>query len=163
VLAEHRSDDRGNHPQFIAISLLLIVLVTPILTLVLSALLLWGYRRAVTRAMAAAGEFGASTPATTLSTQSLPSPASDLSGSDLYRMAIAGPRIYAARYVVAGLAFAVVFAIAARFVYPIRLDVSGFLIGVWIYAWPVVLALLLIVPGPTRWWAVATYFVVFSR
>jgi hypothetical protein len=148
-------------PQFIAISLFLIVLVTPILTLVLSALLLWGYRRAVTRAMAAAGEFGASAPATTLSSQSPPSPASDLSGSDLYRMAIAGPRAYAARYVVAGLAFAVVFAIAARFVYPIRLDVPGFLIGVWIYAWPVVLTLLLIVPGPTRWWAVATYFVVF--
>jgi hypothetical protein len=148
-------------PEVIASSLLLIVLVTPVLTLVLSALLLGGYRRAVTRAMATAGEFGASAPATTLASQSAPSLAGDLSGSDLYRIAIAGPRIYAARYVAAGLAFAVVFAIASRFVYPIRLDVPGFLIGVWIYAWPVVLALPLIVPGRTRWWAVVTYFVAF--
>ena len=148
-------------PHLIAISLFLIVLVTPVLTLVLSALLLWGYRRAVTRAMATAGEFSTSAPATTQSSQSPPSTAGDLSGSDLYRMAIAGPWVYAARYVVAGLAFAVVFAIAARFVYPIRLDMPGFLIGVWIYAWPVVLALLLIAPGLTRWWAVAAYFVAF--
>src|SRR5262245_36639154 len=93
-------------PQFIAISLFVIVIVTPVLTLVLSALLLWAYRRAVMRAMARAGEFSVSAPATTPLSQSPPGPAGDLSGSDLYRMAIAGPRVYAARYVIAGLAFA---------------------------------------------------------
>jgi hypothetical protein len=41
----------------------------------------------------------------------------------------------------------VVFALAARFVYPLRVDLPGLLIGVWIYAWPIVLALRLIIPG----------------
>ena len=31
----------------------------------------------------------------------------------------------------------------------------------WIYAWPIVLALPLIVPGRTRWWAVAGYLIAF--
>ncbi len=34
-------------PQIVGISLLLIIIVTPILTLVLSALLLWSYRRRI--------------------------------------------------------------------------------------------------------------------
>ena len=62
----------------------------------------------------------------------------------------ARPGTCAIHYAVAGLMFALVFALAARFVYPFRLDLPGFLIGVWIYAWPVVLALPLIVPGPMR-------------
>ena len=50
----------------------------------------------------------------------LPAAESGPTGSDLYRAAIAGPRRYALCYTIAGLAFAVVFALAARFVYPIR-------------------------------------------
>ena len=46
-------------PQVAASSLLLIIISAPMLTLLLSALLLWRYRRAVMRAMAATGDFHA--------------------------------------------------------------------------------------------------------
>jgi hypothetical protein len=148
-------------PEIVGFSLLLITLVTPILTLVLSALLLWGYRRAVARAMAASAAFEASIAATapTASSHAPPAVVGDSSESELYQAAIAGPRQYALRYTIAGLAFAAVFALVARFVYPIRVDLPGVLMGVWIYAWPIVLAFMLIIPGRTRWWAVVGYVV----
>src|SRR5258705_2048363 len=153
-------------PQIVGISLLLIIIVTPILTLVLSALLVWSYRRAVARAMAASAAFAASVPAKTpvASPPAAPSavdgPGSPgRSASDLYEAAIAGPQHCALRYTITGLAFAVVFAAAARFVYPIRVDLPGVLMGVWIYAWPIVLAFMLIIPGRRRWWAVIGYVV----
>ena len=150
-------------PEVVGSSLLLIIFVTPILTLLLSALLLWGYRRAVARAMAASAAFDASIPAMTpaVSSHALPAAVDGPTGSELNEAAIAGPRHYALRYTIAGLAFAVVFALAARFVYPLRVDLPGVLIGVWIYAWPIVLALTLIIPGRTRWWAVVGYLVAF--
>jgi hypothetical protein len=149
-------------PEIVGLSLFLISIVTPILTLVLSALLLWGYRRAVARAMAASAAFDASKPATTPATPSHALRAvGGPSGSDLYQAAIAGPRRYALQHAVAGLTFAAVFALAARFVYPIRVDLPGVLVGVWIYAWPIVLALPLIIPGRTRWWAVVGYLIAF--
>src|SRR5262249_24855822 len=49
-------------PEIVGLSLFLITLVTPVFTLVLSALLLWGYRRAVARAVAPSA-FYASVPA----------------------------------------------------------------------------------------------------
>jgi hypothetical protein len=120
-------------PQIVAISLLLITLVTPILTLLLSALLLWQYRRAVARAMAASAAFEASVPAMTATAppHAPPTVAGGSSALDLYQAATAGPRYCALRYTIAGLAFAVVFAVAARFVYPIRTDLPGVLMGVW--------------------------------
>src|SRR5262245_52842144 len=151
-------------PQIVAFSLIFITLITPILTLLLSALLLWRYRRAVARAMAASAAFEASVPAMSpaASPHALPAGVggprsagpSAASASNLYQMAIAGPWHCALRYAIAGLAFAAVFAAAARFVYPIRVDLPGVLMGVWIYAWPIVLAFMLIIPGRTRWWAV---------
>src|SRR5258705_2995047 len=153
-------------PQIVGISLLLIIIVTPILTLVLSALLLWSYRRAVARAMAASAAFEASIPAKTpVASPHAPPSAVDgpgspgRSASDLYDAAIAGPRHYALRYTIAGLAFAVVFVVAGRFVYPFRIDLPGVLLGLWIYAWPIVLGLMLIIPGRARWWAVVGYVV----
>ena len=148
-------------PQIVAISLFLITFVTPILTLLLSALLLWRYRRAVARAMAASAAFEASVPATTpaASPHALPAAVGGPSASDLYQAAIVGPRHCALRYTIAGLAFAVVFAAAARFVYPIRVDLPGVLMGVWIYAWPIVLSFMLIIPGRRRWWTVVGYVV----
>jgi hypothetical protein len=118
-------------PEIVASSLFLISFIAPTLTLLLSALLLWAYRRAVARAMAASAAFDASKPATTPASGSHQLPAGGgPSSSDLYQAAITGPRRYALRYVVTGLAFAVVFAFASRFVYPIRLDLPGFLVGV---------------------------------
>jgi len=147
-------------PQIVAVSLVLITFVTPIVTLLLSALLLWRYRRGVARAMAASAAFEASVPTTpTASLHALPAVVDGPSASDLYQAAIAGPRHTALRYTIAGLAFAVVFAAAARFVYPIRIDLPGVLMGVWYYAWPIVLAVMLIIPGRRRWWAVVGYVV----
>ena len=150
-------------PAILTLSLLLIGASAPILTLLLSTLLLWRYRRSVTRAMAAAGEFRAvASPSEGSSPgrhRALDAPA----GRTLYRMVRDAPRLGAIRYAAAGLAFALVFALAARFVYPVRLDAAGFLIAVWIYAWPVVLGLPLVIPGPMRRWAVsvAAYFAAF--
>jgi hypothetical protein len=148
-------------PQIVASSLLLITFVTPILTLLLSALLLWRYRRAVARAMAASAAFDASVPTMTpvASPHALPAAVAGASASDLYDAAIAGPRHYALRYIIAGLAFAMVFVVAGRFVYPLRLDLPGMLLGLWIDAWPIVLALILIIPGRTRWWTVVGYVI----
>ncbi|MGH8727604.1 MAG: hypothetical protein ACREV9_05505, partial [Burkholderiales bacterium] len=83
-------------------------------------------------------------------------------GGDLYRRAMRGPWHVAIRYAVAGLAFALVFALAWRFAFAYRLGAPGFLLSVWIYAWPAVLALLLIVPASTRLRTscVAGYFVM---
>jgi hypothetical protein len=134
-------------PQIIAVSLFLIIVIAPILTLLLSALLLWGYRRAVTRAMGTASAFDASAPAAPAAPAS---PLPDVNPAELYRVAIGGPRHYVIRYVAAGLGFGATFALAARFAYPIRTDLPGFLVGVWIYAWPIVLALPLVVPGRVR-------------
>src|SRR5437667_12311389 len=107
-------------PEIVGLSLFLITLVTPVLTLVLSALLLWGYGRAVARAMATSA-FDASIAATMppVASHATPAAVGGLTGSDLYQVAIAGPRHYALHYTLAGLAFAAVFAVAARFVYPI--------------------------------------------
>jgi hypothetical protein len=154
-------------PQVATSSLFLIIICAPILTLILSMVLLVRYRRAVTRAMAAAGEFRASVTATPQTAGPSPYRLDDGTGHGrpgLYRLATRAPWRSALQYAVAGLAFALVFALAARFVYPLRLDVPGFLIAVWIYAWPVVVALPLIVPGPRWVWAasVLAYFVVYA-
>jgi hypothetical protein len=88
---------------------------------------------------------------------------STLPRSDLYRRAVSAPWYHALQYAVAGLAFALVFAVAAHFVYPHSLGLPGSLVAVWIYVWPVFLALPLIVPGSLRLSvaSVAAYFVVF--
>jgi len=141
-------------PQVVTASLFLIIVAAPLLTLLLSTLLLWRYRRTVTRTMAAPGEFhaqGAAPPPSVGWPPDRPPLGGDHTGSDLYRLVRRAPWYHAIQYAGAGLAFALVFALAARFVYPLRLDAPGFLIGVWIYAWPVVLALPLVVPGSMRW------------
>jgi hypothetical protein len=151
-------------PQILSVLLFMVVIAVPILTLMLSAIMLWKFRRAVIREMAVTGGFDVPAPQAPES----PKPASpavrDLCthGRDLFRRAIRGPWHLAIRYAVAGLAFALVFALAWRFVFAYRLGVPGFLLSVWIYAWPAVLALLLIVPGSTRQRTscVAGYFVM---
>ena len=157
-------------PQVLMTSMFLIIITAPTVTLLISAVLLWKYRRAVAREMAVAAGFRKAAveqvrPAVSPQSGTLKGDdhESALLGSALYRRAISAPWYGAMQYAVSGLAFALVFAGAAHFVYPSGLELPGFLIAVWIYAWPVCLALPLIVPGSMRLWAlcVTTYLVVF--
>jgi hypothetical protein len=135
-------------PRILSSLLLLVLGLAAMLTLLLSALLLWFYRRAVTREMAASGDFATSEiapPAPTRRDESDSGATPD--GPALLSRARQGPWRLARRYALAGLALALVFAVAARFVYPDTLGLPGFAIAWWIYAWPVVPALLLIVPA----------------
>ena len=154
-------------PRLLSTLMLFVVGIAPMLTLLLSAILLWRYRRAVDLQMAATVGFD-DIPATD-------APATAEAGHDnnlavlaeaaaLYRRAARGPFHLAFHYIGAGFAFALVFAVAAHFAYLFRLGVPGFLVGVWIYAWPVVAALMLIVPATRRTrvaWVLA-YFAVFQ-
>jgi hypothetical protein len=133
-------------PALVAVSLLIIAGIVPALTVSLSALMLWRYRRAVARNMALTGGYdGRPAP---------PQPGAAASGADraaggeqLMRAALVSMRRATLARVLAGLAFAIVFATAAQFVFPLRLGVAGFLLGVWIYFWPAILARLLLVPA----------------
>lgn len=157
-------------PQVLMSTMVLVIVVSSCLTLAISMLLLWLYRRAVARAMAETAGFD--TPvAATESSERFPSGnpesrirAVDARAVDLYRRAMRAPWHNAARYAVAGLAFAFVLAAAATQVYPSGLGLPGFATGVWIYSWPIVLALPLIMPGLLRVAAVGVlaYFAVFA-
>ncbi|MDO9599094.1 MAG: hypothetical protein Q7J47_15365 [Azoarcus sp.] len=157
-------------PQVLMITLTLVILVSPSLTLVISAALMWRYRRAVARAMAepsgtesitAAADWAGGDPA---AGWDAPDRAAGVHGADLYRHAMRAPWRNAMRYMAGGVAFALVLAGATTQVYPSGLGLSGFAIAVWIYAWPIVLALPLIVPQPFRIAAAAvvTYLVVYA-
>ena len=157
-------------PQVLMISMFLIIITAPTVTLLIAVLLLWKYRRAVAREMAVVGGFRdpAVEAARSAGSSQSGTPTDDdhdvaLPGSDLYRRAVSAPWQHALQYAVAGVAFAHVFAVAAHFVYPHSLGLPGFLVAVWIYVWPVFLALPLIVPGSLRLSVarVAAYFVVF--
>ena len=120
-------------PRLLSVLVFLVVATAPVLTLLLSAMLLRRYRRTVTEQMALTGGFDG--PATDLLIPDRPSCDGNRSeraeGATRYRLAVNGPRQEALRYIGAGLAFAIVFALAARFVYPFRLGLPGFLISVY--------------------------------
>ena len=159
-----------------------IALVASILTLIASALLLWRYRRAVARLMAAsanaamrltAGQTGVIRP--------------ELNGSAfgtdrrqriettpalLYRRTLQGPRRQALRYAVAGALYAFAVACAAYFAFA-QIQVNflraashplQFLFLFWSLAWPVVLTIELAgaFDRRTRLLGVCLYFVVLT-
>jgi len=139
-------------PGLLSTILLLIVSVAALLAALLSAFLLWLYRRAVTRNMAASAGSGTSASFDHASPEQRRERilGDRETGALLYQQAMRGPWRLALCYACAGLAFALVFAIAAHSAYGFRLGLPGFLLGVWIYAWPVVPAALLIVPASWR-------------
>lgn len=144
-------------PTLLSIILLLLVCVASVLTLLVSAILLWRYRRAITRHMDASSGFKAVAPLAHSEPSALR--AKNLAnGDELYRQAVRGPWLVVMQYAIAGLAFALVFAIAARFVYPYRLGIPGFILAVWFYAWPIVLAALLIMPTLWQRWLIYPLF-----
>jgi len=147
-------------PQLLMATLLLLLLVVPVVTLILSLLLLWRYRRAVIRAMdASAGHVadGAEGVGASAGVKAGDPPRVLVGGSDasdLLGLARHAPGRNALRYLTAGAAFALVMAVAAHFVYPSGLGLPGFLVAIWIYIWPGVLAATLVVPANLRHWLV---------
>ncbi|MCB1880204.1 MAG: hypothetical protein KDI54_09135 [Gammaproteobacteria bacterium] len=157
-------------PQIMMVSMVLIILTTAVFTLILSVLLLWRYRRSVSRAMAAVTGFDAGksdfqpgiAAASTVRAEANETGGSK--GESLYRRAIQA-RLYGALLLLAAVfAFAALFALAAQFVYPSRLGLAAFLLAAWIYFWPAILALRLMLPGSLRLWvfSVVVYFLVFA-
>lgn len=146
-------------PQVLMASMALIILTAPVVTLVISLVLISRYRRAVAREMAATVGFRSGAPS--VPAEPVPRPRGDAA---LYRRMLRGARMNAMRYALAGGVFALVFAVAAHFVYPSGLGVPGFLVAVWIYFWPVLVALPLIVPAMGRAWFawVFGYFAVLA-
>jgi hypothetical protein len=145
-------------PQVLMIAMFLVIVVVPALTLLLSAVLLHHYRRAVARAMGAASGFNdpAAARATPITSHPLdavlPKRTDSNKAEELFRRALSGPWRDGLRYCIAGLAFALVLALAAHYVYPSGLGAPGFLIGVWIYLWPAFIALAISAPGNWRFW-----------
>jgi hypothetical protein len=160
-----------------------IALVASVLTLIASALLLWRYRRAVARLMAAAAD--TSMPSAAGQSSIAWSPERDgsafatgsrarigTSPEQLYRRTVQGPRRQALRYAMAGGLYAVAVACAAYFAFaqfqvnflraaahPLQLVFLS-----WSFAWPVVLTIDLVgaFNRRIRWLIVCIYFIVLA-
>jgi hypothetical protein len=149
-------------PQILMISLAVIIVTATILTWLASAGLLWTYRRAVIRRLDTYGGF--EDPGDVIN----PGPAKKMhppgEANDLCHRVTRTPWRDAGLFGLAVLAGALIYAAAARYVYPFDLGLPGFFVGVSIYMWPAIIALPLIVPG-SAWrlvaWA-AAYFLVFA-
>ena len=157
-------------PKIMMSLMLLLILTASILTPLLSALLLWLYQRKVTLKMASMGGYDGPSPGEAIKNSPQPSGRKEnrkntvAEGSGLSRQALRAPWRCALRLSIAGLLFALVFALAAHVVLPTGLKLPGFFIGVWIYTWPLFLTLPLIVPVSVRHWALImlAYFMVFA-
>lgn len=150
-------------PQLLSAALLLVIVLSSGLTLIASVLVLWLYRRSVLRAMlATAGRGSASAvmPAVDEAAPTQDAAVAELNGAQQYRRALREPWRAAARYGLAGCAFALVMALAYCLVVPAMLTPARVALMVWGYAWPVVLALTLTGPAGLRpkATAVALYF-----
>lgn len=154
-------------PQILMSAMLLVNVLAPVLTLLLSAVMLRRYRRAVSRSMAATIGFDDDSSVQAGSHRAFEPtdfPSRNDVGGGLYRQLVRAPWRYAACYATAGLGFAFVYASAAHFAFPHALGAPGSLIAVWLYLWPVFLALPLIVPlSPARLGILfLVYFGVFA-
>ena len=154
-------------PRVLMSMMILVIVVVPTLTLLLSTVLLYRYRRAVRRAMDVTSGFHDPTLVreTAINSRPVDDVVTERNGKsdagDVCRGVFRTPWRNALRYLIAGLVFALVMALAAHQVYPSSLGVPGFgvpgfLIAVWIYLWPAFLAMALIMPG--HWWRWALGF-----
>ena len=139
-------------PQILSVSMLLIVLLAPPLALLLSALLLWRYKRAVLRAMASSA---AGVPGTSDGTLSALPPSGNGSGRalgtglELARL-LTAPRLASGRVVLGGLAYALTMAFAVLVVYEQMRTLPRFALAAWVVLWPVIPALALTAAAPLR-------------
>jgi hypothetical protein len=160
-----------------------IALVASILTVVASALLLWRYRRAVARLMAASANEAlrpAADPTGVARQPQLDGPAfaersaapTETTPELLYRRTVHGPRRQALRYAIAGALYALVIACAAYSAFA-QIQVNflraashplQFLFLFWSFAWPIVLTMDLAgaFSRAVRSLGVCLYFVVLA-
>jgi hypothetical protein len=136
----------GLTPQLLGAAALLVLLLATPLTLLASALILFRYRRAVARAMAmSVGQ----RPAVAAGVVALRPPGA--AGDAGAEAAETGMRRMILRVAVAGLAFAAVLTAATLLTGPMYRSGLRFLIVLWTYVWPTVLALLLVGPAGAGW------------
>ena len=137
------------------------------LTVVGSWIVIWRYRRSVTRAMSASGlSPGQVDLASAVPPGAVPPAHSRRSGvaaDTLYRSAAAAPSLAAAGSAVAGLAYALVLACAYVIAFPAARTPTRFALTLWIDFWPVVVAASFTAPRFIRWIATGTlvYFMPF--
>ena len=150
-------------PQLLGVALFLVIALSSGLTLLVSLLVLWLYRRSVLGAMRSSAHGAPADTAQPAVDAALRRPAVSrgaASAAQSYLHAIREPWRVVLRCAVAGAVFALILALAFCLVYPAMLTPYRIALMVWGYAWPVVLALAL--TGPAGWRpkaiAVATYF-----
>jgi hypothetical protein len=152
-------------PQIVMITALFVILVAPTVTLPLSGLLLWRYRRAVIAAMSirAADATDVAELVAEPVVHERRSPGGGRSIEQLYHEVVRTPWRYACRYAVAGLGFAVMMAISFSFVLNVRLVSAFFLFWLVLCAWPIVLVIILTAASTRRAVGVVIggYFAVF--
>jgi len=149
-------------PQVLFQLILWVTLIVPALTLPVSWVLLRLYHRAVLRAMAAVATGTDAQPAEAVpqpAAFSTPEPAARLRLRTVY-----GPWWSAARYALAGLAFASIITLGFFVLFRFRLQPLYFLAVWWVFSWPVVLTVNFVVPSGWRmkWTTVLAYFVALA-
>jgi len=140
-------------PQVLTIGLFAVLLVAPALSLLISACILWFYRRAVLRAMAAS--IGRAGEAMALRPRSAAAARPPAAPGDIEAQLLRGPRRAAARSTAGGAAFALVIALAVVWAFPPMRSAAGLAVPLWVSAWPIVVALALTAPFPLRTAAIA--------
>lgn len=147
-------------PQLFSLGILAVVLLAPPLTLLLSALLLWRYRRAVLQAMAVSAARGGISAAPSDGVRATASKV-DARGADraaaLGRLLLHAPRDEVVRVLAAGLAYALSLTLAVCIGYAPMRSLPGLALTLWGASWPVVPALALTVSSRSAVLALAAY------
>jgi hypothetical protein len=163
-------------PVVLFIALYVVLVVAALLTLVGSWLLIWRYQRGVEAAMHESGiaaPAAAAAPATPLAAPSsatlapgTPAPAPPAPRADadaLLERARSAPREAALGSLAAGLAFALILAVAFLVAVPEARTLPRFLFTVWVDCWPIVVAVAFTAPSFARAAAIGAvaYFIPF--
>ena len=136
-------------PQLLFLGFLLVIVLSSVFTLIASLLVLWRYRRGVLRAMAETAGAADSAPTVAAETPAAQPalPQAAAATAERYRLAITAPWEAVGRDAAAGAVFALVMNAAVSLAFPALRDPVVVALYAWGYAWPMVLALVLIGPG----------------
>ncbi len=151
-------------PQVAAASVVSVVALASLLAALLSAVLLWRCRRSLRVLMGQiAGGEASSAFMGTAAQSNAPAVANSPDSDRQYQLALRAPWQDLGFHAVAVLALALGLSAAAQVVYPTGLGFPGYLVGIAIYSWPLLVAAMLILPGPLRVavWALPGYALVY--